>query len=148
MTTPQFSMDSLRALTRSLIRELGALHPDRLGAQSLTLAEGHALKEIEAHGEVSIKELSKSLLLDQSTTSRMASRLEASKYIRITSDPIDKRAKILSLSSHGKTSLKTLDEKTNHFLSRALKMLSKKDQIQLISSMMKYRDALQKVRQS
>lgn len=105
----------------------------------LTLAQGHILRGLKhsRNHSATLKELEKHMKLAQSTIAGMASRLEANGFVTLSTDPQDKRIKVVELSELGLDSIedvkKTMQQIDNELFSdlteeemETLKVLLKK----------------------
>ncbi len=81
----------------------------------LTLAQGHLLGFLKHSKDYKapLKELEKHMKLAQSTTAGMASRLEHNGFVRIYSEPQDKRIKIVELTEKGLASIEHVKKSMN-----------------------------------
>ncbi len=100
MSSPAHTIDSIRASSRKLARELGFTGGDFAGTD-LSPSAVHALIEIE-HGEMTARDLGAALHLEKSSVSRMLRKLiEAGDVVEEAGEG-DGRVKLLSLTSAGK----------------------------------------------
>jgi DNA-binding MarR family transcriptional regulator/GNAT superfamily N-acetyltransferase len=91
-------LDSIRAATREIVRELGFMG-GKFAGTDLSPSAVHALIEIEA-GDITARDLSARLRLEKSTISRMLRKLVETGVVGEQAGD-DGRAKVLSLTSSG-----------------------------------------------
>lgn len=94
-------VEEIRAIARTLVRELGFMGGDFAGTD-LSPSAVHALIEIE-RGDVTARDLGALLHLEKSTISRMLRRLVQSGDVQETAGEDDASVKRLSLTATGKT---------------------------------------------
>lgn len=91
---------------RKTVRRFERLLSDQVKEDSccigVTLAQCHALLEIEEHGETTIRELTGSLGLDKSTLSRTIDSLVKAGLVERIPHPSDRRFMLLNLTDRGK----------------------------------------------
>ncbi len=98
-------MSEVRFFRKTLRRFERVLSDQVKGCSScigVTLAQCHAVLEIEEHGETTIRELSKSLGLDKSTLSRTIDGLVKGGLVERIPNPEDRRFTLLNLTEQGK----------------------------------------------
>lgn len=133
---------NIRQYNRLLVRELGVFKP----VESLTMQLGHILLELEEKGQLSIKELSKSIQVDPSTMSRNLKKLQKSELVKWENDAFDKRIKLFQITKKAKKLTAKIHELANDQIEKTLQFLKKEDQEILVSILDKYQRALRKVR--
>ncbi len=101
-------INGLRQDARTVVRELGLLN-DAYFEIGVTLAERHLLIELSL-GPITAKEIAERLLLDKSTVSRLIARAEKKGYVSSTLDTLDKRKRILKLTSKGDRTLQAFEK--------------------------------------
>lgn len=134
----------LRNSARKLIRELGML---RLNTSRSNRApqHWHTLIEISNQPNITMSKLCHLLLLTPSAMSRIVNALTKDKLINLQYGS-DKREKYLSITSKGILELKYIDDFSHIKINGAMEFLNKNEQTEIISSMYKYADALEKSR--
>jgi DNA-binding MarR family transcriptional regulator len=120
-------VQSVRECLRQFNRYAGVLKTDPYGI-GLTLTQGSALVDIERHGSLRPNDLVRLLNLEKSSISRMVSGLTASGYIDIRPDPMDGRAKMLTLTKLGKKVADKINELANKSVKDILGQLTADDQ--------------------
>lgn len=118
-TRPHRIRESTRQIVRAL-GMLGAAHQD-LG---VTNSQVHALIEIERQGPLTAVEIAKALQLEKSSVSRLLQNLVLRNYLTQSSDTIDGRRKVLSLTAAGRATLKRIHAAANERVTCALANLS------------------------
>lgn len=135
-------INTLRASSRQLLREWGVL---KLQYQTdITPTHAHALLEIHA-SDLTTTQLSETLILDVSTTSRIINKLIKQGYVS-TKKSTDKRSKILTLTKKGQQQVAEIDRYSNKLICDAFEFLSESEQLQIIKSVATYANALEKSR--
>ncbi len=100
----------------------------KLKERDLTLAQGHALGFLFAHGgNAPLKDLEKALNVAQSTSQGIVSRLEKRGYITTNIDPQDKRIKIASITQSGLSAMSFIGETMHSLESEITASLSKEE---------------------
>lgn len=99
-----------RRLARRFHRVTGALQGDAICCRGLTVAQAHALLEIEDRGETAIVELAEALRLDKSTVSRTVDALADLGLVERTPRPSDRRYNTLTLTREGKRAARDVNE--------------------------------------
>lgn len=135
----------LRHASRELVRELGFLQP-RGADTKLSHSHCHALIEIDARGTVAQAELPALLRLDKSTTSRIIAELESRAWIRARASEEDGRARILTVSSKGRSRLAVVHREANARVDAALSLLKEEDRALVLKGMQLYARALERAR--
>ncbi|MEI6806200.1 MAG: bifunctional helix-turn-helix transcriptional regulator/GNAT family N-acetyltransferase [Myxococcaceae bacterium] len=135
-------INKLRHLSRKLIRELGMLQVSK-GTE--TRRHWHALIEISRKPDMTISQIGELLLLSISAASRIISALIKQGFVRFK-DGADKREKHLTLTPKGQAEIEKIDVFSNTKIQGAFEYLSENDQNQIIDSIEKYGNALEKSR--
>lgn len=135
----------LRADLRSVVREWGLMQ-SRPCIPELTLAQGHALIEIEHRSGITVRGLAQALHLDHSSASRLVSRLIERRWILKGASATDRRAKILALSPEGRGLLKRLHAESDRRVQGSLEVLSAEEQRTVVDGMRLYARALRQAR--
>ena len=113
----------IRSSSRSIVRELGLLDISCCG-EAASNSEIHALIELEGQGALSIQELSNQLNLRHSTASRLVARLVERGYAFSKSNVTDRRGKVVSIASPGKTLLARVHASADSRVNAALSVLT------------------------
>lgn len=100
MHADQHLVEEIRAISRTMVRELGFMGGDFAGTD-LSPSAVHALIEIE-QGDVSARDLGTRLRLEKSSVSRMLRKLVESGDVQEAAGEDDGRVKMLSLTAAGK----------------------------------------------
>lgn len=100
-------IDSIRAASRAVVRELGFMEPT-LASTGYSASAVHALLEIDAHGALASMQLVQLLGLDKSSVSRMLAKLVAAGELREESPGNDGRIKLLRLTEQGRDTVKRI----------------------------------------
>jgi DNA-binding MarR family transcriptional regulator len=118
----ELQIAQIRDASRRLVRELGFLRPT-LAQTDLSASAVHALVEIGARGSMTAAELCDILILEKSSASRMIRKLvEAGELAEGLSDR-DARAKPLSLTRQGVSTLARIDAFARHQVLAALEKM-------------------------
>lgn len=138
-------VDHLRVAQRALVRELGITRgfERELGA---TLTQCHALIEIERTVGLSPGELGDSLLIEQSTASRLVERLRDAGWVRLDVDEADARRRRLSLTPAGRRQVKRGHERADAEAAAALGLLAPSDRATVVRGLQLYAKALARKR--
>lgn len=138
------SVESLRYISRKLIRELGILQLEPTDSD-MSAGHWHALIEIERHPGITISQLSQTLLMPVSKVSRMTKMLGAKNFIALK-EGLDKREKNVSISPEGALALKHIDDFSAHKIRGAFKFLKASDMNTITHAITLYAEALEKSR--
>jgi DNA-binding MarR family transcriptional regulator/ribosomal protein S18 acetylase RimI-like enzyme len=137
-------IELLRHHSRKLIRELGMLELDNANPQE-TPGHWHALIEIAKDPGITISKLGHLLLISTSRMSRLIKALAKDGLIEFKLGN-DKREKYLCLTDKGKTEIEKIDSFSQNKIVGAFDFLNQNDIHQIIESICKYADALEKSR--
>ena len=135
-------ISQLRHVSRKLVRELGILH---FYEAQKTPPHWHALIEISKEPGITISKLGHILLLSTSAMSRIVNGLIKLDFVSFR-EGVDRREKYVSLTDKGHLELEVIDAFSNSKIKRAFEFLTKDDQNQIIHSIQKYGEALEKSR--
>jgi putative acetyltransferase len=135
----------LRVAQRELVRELGLTEglERELGA---TLAQCHALVEIDQTDRLSARELASRLVVDASTMSRLVERLVARGWVRQEPDPGDGRRKRLTLTAAGRRQVARAHARANAEAHAALSLLLPAERRTVVEGLRLYAKALRRHR--
>ncbi len=138
------SINTLREVSRKLIRELGIL---QLNQPHLKKApqHWHALIEIAKEPGITTSHLGNLLLLSVSSTSRIVNALIDQNLV-FFKEGMDKREKYLHITKKGQLEVAKMDEFSNTKIKGAFEFLTEEEQGQLIYAIQKYGEALKKSR--
>jgi N-acetylglutamate synthase-like GNAT family acetyltransferase/DNA-binding MarR family transcriptional regulator len=137
-------IEQLRYLSRKLIRELGLLQLDHSNAD-ITPAHWHTLIEIDKDPGITILKLGHLLLMSASKISRLIKVLNKDKLIELKVGA-DKREKYLYLTATGKKEIEKIDKFSVSKIENAFRLLNNAEMLNIIESIDKYSDALEKSR--
>lgn len=98
----------------------------------VTLAQCHALLEIESKTKESVTELAKTLDLDKSTVSRTVDGLVNMGYIDRTIPAENRRTSILSITDLGKEVCQSINGNNDKFIGNTLSVLTDEEKEELI----------------
>lgn len=138
-------IETLRHLSRKLVRELGMLQLNQLNPQE-TPERWHALVEISKQPGITSSKLGVLLLMSSSKISRLVGTLGKEGFIKSYPTPGDKREKSLHLSANGHLEVKKIDSFSHEKIEGALDLLGPHDLSEIILSLEKYTTALEKNR--
>jgi DNA-binding MarR family transcriptional regulator len=139
-------INQLRQDARSVVRELGLLN-DAYFEIGVTLAERHLLIELSgSDGPITAKEIAQRLLLDKSTASRLIAKATAKGYIGCTTDPGDKRKRLLRLTKLGIETLEAFEPIAFGQTEAALRTLTTEEVKMVYRGVALYAQGLRKAR--
>jgi DNA-binding MarR family transcriptional regulator/N-acetylglutamate synthase-like GNAT family acetyltransferase len=138
------TIDSLRHVSRKLIRELGMLQLNSAHLKK-TPQHWHALIEIGKEPGITVSKLGNLLLLSVSATSRLVNALIDHDLVSFK-EGTDKREKYLHITKKGQLELANIDEFSNSKIKGAFEFLTEDDQTHIITAIQKYGEALEKSR--
>lgn len=137
-------IDVLRQSSRKLVRELGMLQLNTANYQE-TPGHWHAIIEISREPGITISKLGNLLLMSTSTISRLIKSL-VEKGIVTLSEGQDKREKYLSLTDQGLLEMQKINAFSRSKILGAFEFLTEQEIVQIIESISKYANALEKSR--
>ncbi|HVV67744.1 MAG TPA: helix-turn-helix domain-containing GNAT family N-acetyltransferase [Gammaproteobacteria bacterium] len=137
-------IETLREVSRKLVRELGILQVDQLDS-NMTPGHWHALIEINRVSDITISNLAELLLMSVSKMSRIVKYLEKNDWIELKAG-IDKREKYLHTTLKGKSEIKKIDKFSISKVSGAFEFLDDSEMLKIIEAISKYSAALEKSR--
>jgi DNA-binding MarR family transcriptional regulator len=140
MTSSFPEVQSLRASSRELVRELGFLQSG-LADAGMPHSHVHALIELERR-PLNQRELAARLRLDTSTTSRIVASLAKHGWIR--TEPRDGRTREVSLTATGRTKLRGIHQMANSQVGHALSLLAPTERAQVVTGLELYARAERK----
>lgn len=137
-------IESLRNLSRKLIRELGMLQLNQ-GDSKTTPGHWHALIEVSKEPGITISKLGNLLLISISTISRLVKSLAKDGFLMMT-EGRDKREKYLYLTDEGYAEIKKIDAFSESKINSSFEFLADKEIEQILQSISTYCNALEKGR--
>lgn len=140
-------VSSIRGASRALVRELGLLAA-RSRTGELTLAECHALIEIDAKPGSTVLELADRLRIDKAATSRSIAVLTRRGYVRGVADRADRRRKPFFVTARGRGHLATIHAAANATVRNAMLHLAPAERQAIVTSLTRYAEALAKSRRA
>lgn len=133
----------IRKSSRALVREFGVLKASGRGHR-ISFAQGHALVELDAAGELTASDLGRILRLNRSSTSRTLNELRRKGWISTRDTAGDSRKRPFVLTTAGKARLKELQDRLNLRVHKALELLSKSERQAILKGITLYVEALQR----
>ena len=124
---------SLRRFNRSFTQRIGVLDDSFLDA-GRPLGEARLLFEIGS-GRTSVRELRQRLGLDSGYLSRLLGELEHDGLVSMTSDPNDRRRRLVHLTEGGRTAWRELDRRSNALAARVVEPLTPRQRNQLVEAL-------------
>lgn len=137
-------IETLRYLSRKLVRELGMLQLDHSDS-TVTPGHWHALIEIDKTPGLTISQLGVLLLMSISRVSRLITSLSKKGLIELKKG-VDKREKYLYVTAAGKETIKDIDAFSEGKIEGAFKFLKEPEMIEIITAIDKYSTALEQNR--
>ncbi len=98
------AIEQIRTELRYLVRELGLLNRDVLNS-GMTLSQAHLLSYLRRNGPTPFGELQLQFGMDKASLSRTVSTLGECGYLRVVTDPADRRARQVELLPPGKAAI-------------------------------------------
>lgn len=110
---------------RRLLRQFEQLTETQTGVccSGVSVAQCHALMEIEHLGQCSISQLAANLNLDQSTLSRTVDSLVAFDLVQRTPNPADRRYMIVTLSEKGQETCRQINAANDDYYWRVFEAI-------------------------
>jgi DNA-binding MarR family transcriptional regulator len=134
-------VDEIRAASRLMVRELGFMEAT-VAATDYPPSAVHTILEIGLRGPMTAMQLAEFLHLEKSSISRMIHKLIEAGELQETTDPIDARAKPLSLTAQGRRTLAKLHDFGRRQVLGALGHLSEAERRAVRDGLMLYAGAL------
>ena len=134
-------INSIRAASRSMVRELGFMGRT-LAATAYSASAVHALLEIEARSAMTAAQLSEFLGLDKSSVSRMVTKLVQGGELHEEPCPDDARAKQLRLTAQGQRTMLDIHTYGQQKVTNALAQLNPSQQQAVAQGIAAYAQAL------
>ena len=137
-------IEQLRHLSRKLVRELGMLQLNQPNSNR-TPGHWHALVEISKDPKITISQLGHLLLISTSSISRIIKSLAKEGLVELKEGQ-NKKEKAIDLTEAGYAALKEVDSFSENKVAGAFEFLTEKDIVQIVDSIDKYSNALEKSR--
>ncbi|KAB8043744.1 bifunctional helix-turn-helix transcriptional regulator/GNAT family N-acetyltransferase [Janthinobacterium aquaticum] len=136
MSLPAFHdrIAKVRSFNRFFTRKIGVLREGHLQSE-FTLTELRVLYELVHHGDQQPAALCRDLGLDRGYLSRLVSKFEQAGLITKVPMPNDGRAKLLSMTAHGRAVYEPLDRRSRDEVGEMLARLDDTDQLYLLDAM-------------
>ena len=93
---------ALHAAVSDLVRVYQFRDRDRICCHDISVTQCYALQSLARGGAMTLTALAKDLMLDKSTTSRVAETLERKGYVRRAAHPSDARAMNIEMTAKGR----------------------------------------------
>lgn len=135
----------IREASRRMVRGLGILDP--LPLLGMPFSQCHALIEIERAGATTVKDLADALRIDPSVASRVTATLDRQGFVRSSTDPLDARKRMVSLTPRGLEEMKRVHEASNGPVLAALNLLTEEQRKKVLDGLEIYGNALLKASQ-
>ncbi len=123
---------------RKMLRRFERLLAEQVKESSccigVTLAQCHAVLEIEEHGETTIRKLTKSLGLDKSTVSRTIEGLVQGGLVERVPHPADRRVSLLNLTDRGKATGNEINNVNDAYYGRIFQSIPAEKQAEVVES--------------
>ncbi len=134
-------IENIRRYTRTIVRELKVLRGTQQGF-GVSLSQCHFLFELQQAPGQNLHQISETLVLDKSTTSRLSASLAKKGLIDTAVPAHDQRQKHYCLTSAGIDTITKSNEWANHQVQEALELLSPEEQEKVQEGMRLYAKAL------
>jgi DNA-binding MarR family transcriptional regulator len=141
-SSPAHEVAPIRDASRRLVRELGFMRTTLAGT-NLPPSAVHALVEIGARGSLTAAELCDVLALEKSSVSRMVRKLIDDGLLQEGTSDRDGRAKPLSLTGNGRTTLAAIDQFAEQQVLAALARLTPEARRTVLDGLALYASALE-----
>jgi putative acetyltransferase len=136
---------SFRSASRTMVRELGFLR-DAWAPAGLAHAQVHALLELGEAGQLTPSELADRLRSDPAVVSRTLKRLGERGLVASSSDPSDRRRRIVQLTEAGAAVVRGVHDDADAQVAAALATLRPDERQQVFDGMAAYAKALVRAR--
>ncbi len=121
---PVKGLRHFRSGIRTLERELGLHLKDQTTCCGVTMAQCHALLELDSSGTLTVSGLAKTLGLDKSTLSRTLDSLAAAALVERTPDPDDRRALNVALTEKGQAVARRINDECDAYYRKLFQRFS------------------------
>lgn len=135
------AVDEFRSFNRFFTREIGLLDKHLL-ASDCTLAEGRVLYELANNGEQTAADIGRSLHMDKAHLSRIVSRFEKRKLVRVRASSTHGRQRLITLTPAGQEVFSGLNLRSQLQMEQILAPLDDDARRQLVSSMRQIRNLI------
>jgi len=135
----------LRAILRSLNREL-IYQNSTACCNGISLAQCHALFEVENKTDITITEVSDKLMLNKSTISRTIDGLVNIGLINRDIPKEDRRTAVLNLTDNGKEMCNNINLNNNNYVEKTISVLTHKEQNDFIFLLEKVTKRMEELR--
>jgi DNA-binding MarR family transcriptional regulator len=135
-----------RRMIRVFEREFATELAVETNCCGVTLAQCHALLELDAAGEVSLSGLAETVGLDKSTLSRTIESLVRDNLVERTTDSDDRRAVCISLSEKGKERASAINVMCDEYYEKLLSEIPVSSHASVIKTLGLIGDAMTKIR--
>ncbi|MEZ2223738.1 GNAT family N-acetyltransferase [Rhizobium sp. RCC_161_2] len=140
-TQSHYPVESVRAASRQLVRELGFMQ-ESLAGTTMPPSSVHALLEIGARGSFTAGQLSELLGLEKSSVSRMLRKLIETGDLKEETGEPDGRTKILSLTDKGHAAVAGIHDFARRQVAAALDRLDAQERQTVVDGLRLYAGAL------
>lgn len=134
-------IDNIRSAARHIVRELGFMQKGLAGTE-LSPSAVHTIIELGYGTVTNASDLGALLHLEKSSVSRLVQKLENEGLIQVAPDPKDRRSRVLSLTTDGKTLLTEVEGFARRQLRSALDVLSANDVDQIETGLILFAKSL------
>ncbi|MFG5779753.1 GNAT family N-acetyltransferase [Comamonas sp. J-3] len=141
MTSSHSEVESIRAASRMMVRELGFMQPT-LAATNYSASAVHALLEIDAHENIASAQLVQLLGLEKSSVSRMLAKLIAAGELTEEAHSTDARIKQLRLTDQGRKTVAHIHAYGQMQVKSAFEHLNRSQQQAVAQGLSAYAEAL------
>jgi DNA-binding MarR family transcriptional regulator/N-acetylglutamate synthase-like GNAT family acetyltransferase len=135
------AVDEFRSFNRFFTREIGLLDKHLL-ASDYTLAEGRVLYELANNGEQTAADIGRSLHMDKAHLSRIVSRFEKRKLVRVRASSTHGRQRLIALTPAGREVFSGLNRRSQLQMEQILAPLDDDARRRLVSSMRQIRNLI------
>ncbi len=135
------AVDEFRSFNRFFTREIGLLDKHLL-ASDYTLAEGRVLYELANNGEQTAADIGRSLHMDKAHLSRIVSRFEKRKLVRVRASSTHGRQRLITLTPAGQEVFSGLNLRSQLQMEQILAPLDDDARRRLVSSMRQIRNLI------
>jgi DNA-binding MarR family transcriptional regulator len=119
----------------ALVRAVGLHRPDRTPCgQPISVAEAHALLDLQAAGPISQRDLAAGLRLEKSTVSRLVRLMESRGWVKRTPAAHDRRVMHVSLSEAGQVAAQHLAQARGAKFARVLAALPQEKRVRVVEA--------------
>ena len=134
MKQNQELIDKIRSFNRFYINIIGLLEQHFLDS-AFSLTEGRVLYEICNTEECSAKKIRENIVIDEGYLSRILENFTKHGLIKKTSSKTDGRLRIILPTEKGRREFASLNDSSNHLISRLIQNLSEGEREDLVGMM-------------